>query len=135
MNANQFVYKSFVKDTIRDLEREDARLRMKAANYVKDRVIEKISRQQGHQITRFIYRGSAPGQPPAEFTGNLIKGIKTKSEQYSAIVGAVAPAYHALLLELGTRKRVPGMAPRPFLYPTLEEETPVIKEILSEVRV
>jgi hypothetical protein len=142
MNANTFSLKSFVKDTIKDLERSDARLRLKAARHVQEKVIQKITARQSEYVGFNKYRGSAPGQAPGEFTGNLAKGIKVRGEQYSAIVGAVAPAYHATLLEFGTRSRVNprtgklnNMAARPFLYPTFEEESGAIKEILSEARV
>lgn len=115
-------FKSFVKEVIKDIEKKDIQLRTKAANYVKKKVKSKIGKR----------RKSRAGEPPAKFKGNLIKGIQVKQGgKYITYVGAVKPAYHATLLELGTRK----MAKRPFLIPTLMEERTNIIKILSEVRV
>jgi HK97 gp10 family phage protein len=117
---NIFEFKSVIDKVMKDLKKEDAKLRLQAAKMIKEKIKEKINKHEK----------SNPGEPPGVFSGNLLKGIKTKNEEYSAIVGAVAPAYHAKLLEFGTKT----MKPRPFLLPTMEENKPEMMEILSGSR-
>ena len=124
MPKQTLTFKSFRKEVMRDLENKEFKLLKKAAVHVKKKVKSKLGKRQK----------SSAGEPPAKFSGNLIKGIKEKTARgkfpYS-YVGAVAPAFHAMLLELGTRK----MKARPFLTPTFIEEKNAIIDIMSEVRV
>ena len=62
------------------------------------------------------HQASAPGEPPAIDTGNLVNSVfSEKSGPGQALVGASAE--YAEYLEFGTRK----MAARPFLRPALEK--------------
>lgn len=71
-------------------------------------------------------------------SGNLIKGIQYKIlNDDVALVGAGAPAYHAHLIEFGTviRKTKKGknkgkMTRKPFIIPTLLEESDTVKDIM-----
>lgn len=68
------------------------------------------------------HTASAPGSPPARFTGNLLKSMKGRASRrgYALVVSAVAP--HAHLLELGTVRA----AARPFFAPTFADRGVVI---------
>lgn len=62
------------------------------------------------------HQASAPGEPPAIDTGNLVNSVfSEKSGPGQAVVGASAE--YAEYLEFGTSK----MAARPFLRPALEK--------------
>jgi len=118
---NFTTFQGYAKKIIKDIENKDIQLRMKAARHVAKKAKEKLGKRAVSQ----------PGEPPGKHSGNLIKGIKAKhGSKYLTYVGAVAPAYHAVLLELGTRK----MAKRPWLFTTFMEQRAEIIHILSEVR-
>lgn len=121
MNFTKFT--STLEKTLKEISSVDSKLLTTAANHVRDRMKTKLSKNEK----------SSPGQAPGLNSGNLKKGIKTvrSKDGETAWVGAMAPAYHSLLLEFGTRR----MRPRPFLAPTFEEEKQTVKEILSAVRV
>ena len=65
---------------------------------------------------------SAPGQPPARYTGNLLRSIKGRASRrgYALVVAAIAP--HAAMLEMGTRR----MDPRPAFEPVFAERELII---------
>jgi len=70
---------------------------------------------------------SAPGEPPANDTGNLIGSIThTQNEDRSGVVSSSVKvlAPYGKWLEYGTVK----MAERPFIRPTKEHITPIFKE-------
>lgn len=67
-------------------------------------VTRRIAYKQAKTIT---YRGSAPGQPPASFTGNLVRSLRqsspTREKGYGAKVFAhKGGGWHRHLLEFGT---------------------------------
>jgi hypothetical protein len=64
-----------------------------------------------------VYTASAPGAPPARFSGNLFRSMQGRASRrgYALVVSAVAP--HAALLELGTGR----MDPRPAFEPTFSQ--------------
>lgn len=114
-------YTEFFKGAMKEIYRKDSELRMKAARYVRDKIREKINRDQP----------SLPGEPPGRVTGNLLKGLRAENKKTVALVGFKAPAYHAMLLELGTQK----MRARPMLFSTFAQEAETVKQILSEERI
>ena len=69
-----------------------------------------------------VYTASAPGAPPARFTGNLFRSMQGRASRrgYALVVSAIAP--HAALLELGTRR----MDPRPAFEPTFADRGMVV---------
>ena len=85
------------------------------------------------------HRASAPGHPPAVDTGALRASIDWFVEHVrDAITAWIGPNEDALgqtaepdygyWLEIGTRR----MLPRPYLWPTLLKEAPVIRKIFAE---
>ena len=77
--------------------------------------------------TQRTYTASAPGQPPAQVTGELRQSISSEVEgEGKKIVGRVgSDKKKAPMLEFGTK----NMAPRPFLRPTFEKTAGKVKEI------
>jgi HK97 gp10 family phage protein len=106
---------------------------MQAARYIRKKIVE-----------------SAKATYP-KVTGDLYKGIAAegregfKGKKAYAIVGMTAPAYHAHLLEFGTKERVVKNAfgrkgikmavgkitAKPFVEPVFEREAGAVEEILS----
>lgn len=74
-----------------------------------------------------FHKASAPGEPPARDTGNLMNMLKARMEDpVTALVESLAG--YSGYLEEGTSK----MAARPFLKPALEQNTDVINRIIDE---
>lgn len=123
-------FTSYLKSIESDLRKSQKRALKRAALHLKKKVREKLRNVSP----------SAPGQPPGKVSGDLLKGIGTKSLKDSELIGAGPPAQHAHLLEFGTKDRtvkksgkmVGHVKPRPFLGPTFEAEAENVKEILSE---
>ena len=108
---------SYTDSVMKDLQKGERDLRRKAGVHVRGKVRAKINKTTP----------SIPGEPPGKVTGNLLKGLATKTHPSTTLVGFKPPAYHARMLEFGTSK----MAARPVLFPTFAEEAPTIKRILS----
>jgi hypothetical protein len=98
-----------------------------------------------------VYRASAPGQPPAQFTGNLLRGVRTKypskGKGYTAITFSNRKlAAHRHLLEFGTSQRtqptkggksrnVGRVAPRPVWSPLSSKAFAELEaEVLTALR-
>lgn len=130
---NKFSFTSYLKDVEKNIDAvKDVRL-TKAAKHVAKKMREKASDvwEPG--------TGPMPGEPPAKRTGELVKGIGYEAELGEMFVGVGKPASHAHLLEFGTEDRYDKkghykgrVAPRPFVYPTFEEESETVKKIMSE---
>ena len=67
-----------------------------------------------------LHRASAPGEAPADYTGELLDGMKVRMTGPTTAEVSFPRAYYALFLEYGTAK----MAARPFLHPSVEAERP-----------
>ena len=129
-------YQNFSKSIITDFKKKEKSATTKAAQHVKKKMKEKVSNSGLSQ----------PGQPPGKDTGDLQKGIDYQPISHAVLVGVGPPAYHAHLLEFGTQMRTVKnyhgkdgvqvssgrVEPRPFVFPTFEEETPEVERILSE---
>ncbi len=131
-------YTSFVKDVMRDIKKAEKKQLRKAAVHVRKKIKQKLKAVAGRSL---------PYQVPGHITGDLIKGVrfafkdpntfrKTTDEVF---VGVGPPAYHAHLLEFGTRIRTTKkgankgqVLPRPFIIPTFQEETQAVINIMSE---
>ena len=119
--------------------------------------IEKTGEQRVMQAARHM-RKAIVASAKATYkkrTGNLFKGVAAEGRgqrtghnsagKAYAIVGMTAPAYHAHLLERGTKERVvknfrghKGRAvkvgrvtAKPFFFPTFEREAGNVEKILS----
>jgi len=135
------LYKSFMKDTIKEIESSDRKARAEAAKYLVKKIKTKIS------DVYFKGKHSQAGEPPGMITGNLKKNIDytdTKDKQQT-IVGVKRDAFYGHMLEFGTNERharikksgrnkryVGKVDKRPFLFSTFEEEQNAVKEILSK---
>ena len=72
------------------------------------------------------YTASAPGEPPANRTGDLGNSFQAVSRSNNrALVGS--PLVYARHLEKGTLR----IEPRPYFRVTSREETPTVRKILS----
>lgn len=99
---------------------------------VKDTIVSKI---MNPPKTGRIYRrggvshqASAPGQPPANDRGNLVKSVTT-SYDHERVSGTVnVGAAYAEALERGTEK----MEPRPYARPSLMENEQAIREEITK---
>jgi HK97 gp10 family phage protein len=74
------------------------------------------------------HQASAPGDPPASDTGNLINSIGTdfRRAELSVLVGTEVE--YAPFLEYGTRR----MAPRPFMRPAYQSREAAIERAVRE---
>jgi Bacteriophage HK97-gp10, putative tail-component len=116
-------YLQFDRKAVRKAMREAART---ASGQIK----QLVSGRNGGGVTYVRngrrYTASAPGQPPARYTGNLWRSIKGRasSRGYAMIVETLAP--HAHLLELGTAR----MAARPSFAPGMANVAPLLTDLL-----
>ena len=67
------------------------------------------------------HQASAPGEPPAIWTGTLVGSIRSRVGKLSGSVGT--NTRYARFLEQGTRR----MQPRPYLGPVFEEQVERLK--------
>lgn len=65
------------------------------------------------------HRASAPGEPPAKFTGTLEKSLETKNSGWSQLDYSAGnnDAYYASFLEFGTSR----MAKRPYMIKSVND--------------
>lgn len=106
-----------------------------AVNLVKNNVVKKLNEKgKGEPYVRYFNgqriegTASRPFDPPATFMGELKNNINIEVRPMAnggAIGSIIASAPYAKSLEFGTTK----MQPRPFLFPTLEENKSKIKRI------
>ena len=75
---------------------------------------------------RRTHKASAPGQPPASDTGNLVSQIMSVADGKNTLVESRAE--YSKFLEFGTSK----MLPRPFLFPASEKSTKKIVQVLIQ---
>jgi len=103
------------------LNREADDLCDKTANRIKDRAVLKI--QHGPKTGKIYKRNgvehqaSAPGEPPATDTGNLVNSLDVEHVK-PMLYRVNVEAEYAPYLEYGTSR----IAPRPFLQPSFEEQ-------------
>ena len=71
---------------------------------------------------------SAPGEAPAQDTGNLARSIFVGLDQEALVATITVKANYATALEFGTNR----MAPRPFMGPALKAATPFIVDQVTK---
>ena len=77
---------------------------------------------------RRMIRSSAPGEPPAKRTGNLINNANLRTEKVSELhYDVILTAEYAKYLEYGTKR----MAPRPFIAPNIKKAHAIIDKYLK----
>lgn len=128
-----FFGKNCISEVIGELEKTERKRRLEAAQLLVKSIREKISKRIK----------SLPGNPPGRLSGDLFKGVGFKDLEHATLVGACPPAHHAHLLEFGTKdrrtKKGPGsgprgsghVEPRPYVFPTFEEQQGAVGDILS----
>jgi HK97 gp10 family phage protein len=92
------------------------------ANEIRNTMIKSMQKEKK---TGRIYRksknvqhqASAPGEPPAVDSGELLRSIMFDVHQFALEIGVAGGAPYAEALEFGTKK----MQPRPFLNPAVEK--------------
>ncbi len=119
-----------LKDASFRMAREVDKAILTAAIILEGEIKKKISRG-GRSGSKYSRGGkgairSAPGEPPKTDTGRLVGSIRHEHSFLTASVGT--DVNYAGYLELGTSK----MAPRPFLIPTLEENTEKIEQLVLQ---
>lgn len=86
-----------------------------------------------YQRGSVTHQASAPGEPPASDTGELVNSIKTEYDEAKLSGTVVVRSPHGPHLEYGTR----NMEPRPFLRPALanrrKASADIIKQELAKV--
>ncbi len=128
---------SEIEKAIKYIEKGEFNARKRAAQHLRRKMRQKVSSKTK----------SAPGNPPGRGTGNLRKGIIYINGKQKTKVGVGPPAYHAHILEFGSEERYvktsnkkklakPKYAgrvlPRPFVFPTFDEERATVERIMSE---
>lgn len=81
-----------------------------------------------YRFGKVIHQASAPGEPPATDTGNLVNSIN--SEKVRQMLHRVnVHAEYGPYLEYGTSR----MSPRPFLNPAFEDEREAFKRRVDKL--
>jgi len=97
------------------------------ANEIRNTIITSMQKEKK---TGRIYRksknvehqASAPGEPPAVDTGELLRSIMFDVHKFAVEIGVAGGAPYAEHLEFGTKK----MKPRPFIDPAVEKHKQAI---------
>ena len=119
-------FNSYIKEINKELEKVERRQRGKAVKLLKNKLKQKATERFGS--------GS-----------NITKGIGHISDKYESRVGVGPKAYHAHLIEFGTdtrfttkgigsgEKGTGHIQAEPFVFPTFEENTQAVINIMQEV--
>jgi HK97 gp10 family phage protein len=83
----------------------------KMAKEMKNSILSGAKSGRQYFINGARHTASAPGQPPANVTGALVKSIKVNKERNKSVIKI--EKNYAVFLEFGTSK----MRPRPFIIP------------------
>lgn len=125
-----FVINKITAEQLNAAEKETAYI----AQDIRNEIIEsmkytpKTGREYPRQQGKKIHIASSPGNPPAIDTGELVSRVLAESFENGAIVGVIAGAPYAVLLEN------PESMNRPFLKPALDKIEPTIeKKIMAAI--
>ena len=83
----------------------------KMAKEMKNSILSGAKSGRQYYVNGARHTASAPGQPPANVTGELVRSIKVTKERNKSTIN-ISKNY-AIFLEFGTSK----MRPRPFIIP------------------
>lgn len=105
---------------------------IKGANIVRDEILRLIQ-QSPHTGLIYTRRGithqaSAPGEPPASDTGNLVQNITIEIDAQNLKATITSNAEYADALEFGTAK----MEPRPYMRVGLENKADEVRAAVEE---
>jgi HK97 gp10 family phage protein len=87
---------------------------------------EIVQRQRQSGVGTYDHTASRPGDPPNTDTGALTKSVQVEVRQDGVYVGSSLD--YALYLEIGTS----NMAERPWLVPSLTQNTPAIRKLIAD---
>ena len=120
----------FRKRVVENPEHNAERLIARAAMMVQGRIVDSIQRDPKTGVVYGNHQASAPGQPPATDTGQLVRSITMSVEGTEGeVVGVIrASAPYAAMLEFGTS----NIAPRPYMQPGLESQRRKIEEMFKK---
>lgn len=124
----------------KDVGKEVGKAIFKGGRLVQSAAIQSIQKPQGvgQWVTRYHsgqkpyqHLASAPGQAPNTDTGELVRGIQVEIKGSDVIVGVESSQDEkALALEFGNEDGT--LAPRPFLFPALEQNRQKIDDLIAE---
>ncbi len=132
----EVTFKSNVPEVMRKIDSASKDRMHEAVNEVRNKTLEKLSGSRSGRTyyvpgTKRTYTASAPGQAPAQATGELrqsIAGEVTKEgKQYVGRVGT--DTIQGKMMEFGTRH----VTPRPWLRKSFEESEAKVKEIFMRL--
>lgn len=122
------------KGAIKQMQSDSFKRMIKAVNIARNETLKTLSGNRSGRTykvpgTQRTYTASAPGEAPAQATGELRQSVKISVDIEGAeIIGKVGTDLpYAPCLEYGTKK----MAARPWLRPSLEKSEPEIKRALG----
>ena len=122
------------KKAVKKIDDTASKRMAEAVNAVRNQVLSTLSGSRSGRTyyvpgTRRIYTASAPGEPPAQATGELRQNIKTSvGGEGRTVIGLVGTdKIQGKMTEFGTR----NMAARPWLKISFEKARSKVKDILS----
>ena len=108
---------------------------IKMASYLVQAHARKAILRDAH--TGIIYgkhQASAPGESPANDTGNLARNIAVLSDETSGVAYVLSRAPYSAALEYGAIKGNRHLLPRPFMRPALELNREAIRKLIADAK-
>ena len=134
-------FEGFAEEAFAELKPKMTRGVVAATLHLQGAIKRKLSRRgtgRTYRRRKVLHTASQPGQPPALDTGRLRNSIAVtdpKWDGWSVIAEVGTNVEYARILEYGGRTGRNGatrIAARPYMRPTLEEETPRIEKVLRD---
>ena len=117
------------------ISQEMDKLVLRVAHQIRNHAIESIQRGQKtgreYKIRSVTHTASAPGEAPANMTGNLVRSIRVEHFPGSGTARVAVAASYARELEFGTKK----IAPRPFLRPSIAKVKAEMPDLIKGVSI
>lgn len=129
-------FTSFINPVLKDMDKAELAGRRRASSLVKRAMVKKLKESADNwgkrEIARRRFRKTGNREivqgPPGTFKGNLLKGTDKVDGKRKSYVGAMAPAYHAYLLEFGTEH----MPAYPYIFTTFAEKAAAAEKAMSK---